>query len=275
MTWDVLGAGLVGSFLGAAGAAGGVVTRTGSPVTAQVRLPGGELRNWAPRPTLLSGRQPLLLACRAHHTPWSEVAGRTVLAAQNGLGQPVPLLVCFMALDRDAGGCIAARGVAPRLVLARPVAAWEPVLAAWTAAGLTVETVDDARPAQWEKAILNATVGPLCFATGLGMAEVWADASWRAGVLAATLEGGRIAAAAGITLRPGHVARAEEFFARVGAHRPSVLKDPGELPWILGALLAVAARYGVTCPALVRIAGQVAQTGQSSHTALASLGAVP
>lgn len=272
MTWDVLGAGLVGSFLGAAGNAGGAVTRTGAPVTAQVRLPGGEVRSWSPAPAGMTGQRPLLLACRAHQTPRAELSGRTVLVAQNGLGQPAPLLVCFMALDRDPAGTIAARGVTPRLVLAHPVAAWEPVLAAWIAAGLTIETVDDVRPAQWEKAILNATVGPLCLGTGLGMAEVWADAQWRACVLAATGEGGRIAAAAGITLCPGHVARAEQFFARVGAHRPSVLKDPGELPWILGALLAAAARHGVPCPALARIAAQAAQAPQP---AFASLGALP
>jgi ketopantoate reductase len=148
------------------------------------------------------------------------------------------------------------------------------VAAAWRAAGITVEEVADIRPAQWEKTILNATVGPLCLAlaapgaaSGNGrhgpgdqslMAAVWSNPRLRGLCLEATREGGRIAAAAGIAIAPGLAERAESFFAAVGAHRPSVLRDPGELPWVLGHLRAAAAAAGVPIPALDAIAAQVA-----------------
>jgi 2-dehydropantoate 2-reductase len=149
------------------------------------------------------------------------------------------------------------------------------VVAAWRSAGIAVDEVADVRPAQWEKAILNATVGPLCLAlahddgarvAGGGdadapsgvMAAVWSDARMRAQVLAATAEGERVAAAAGIAVAPGMVGRAERFFAAVGAHRPSVLRDAGELPWILGQILATGRRHGVPMPALAAISARVA-----------------
>jgi hypothetical protein len=258
MTWNVFGAGLVGSFLGAAGGASGVVRRPSSESTsAIVRLPNGTMRNWHPNVVTLPRSQPVLVACRAHQTPWDHLVGHEAIAAQNGLGQPVPVLVGFMAIDRTADGIIAAVGVAPRLVLARPQPAWNEALDAWATAGLTLEVVSDVRPAQWEKAILNATVGPLCLATGLSVGGLWAEPTWRELAVAATAEGARIAQAAGIAVAPGLVARMEAFFQCIGAHRPSVLKDPGELPWIFGPLLAAARRHGTSCPALERIVALV------------------
>jgi 2-dehydropantoate 2-reductase len=177
----------------------------------------------------------------------------SALAAQNGLGQPRPVIACFFALDRDDAGIVRTVGPPPRVVLADPGPSWTEVLARWSAAGITVELAADPRPAQWEKAILNATVGPLCLATGLGMAAVWDDGALRDLVSRATAEGGRIAGACSIAIPSGLVERASVFFASVGAHRPSVLRDAGELPWIIGHLRAQAAIHRVACPALDEI----------------------
>lgn len=193
---------------------------------------------------------PALVATRVHQTHWDHLPADS-LAAQNGLGQPIPVVVCFMAIDRTAAGAITSVGVTPRLVVGPVSAGWRPVLTAWRAAGLQVEEVADVLPAQWEKAILNATVGPLCRATGLSMAAVWADVALRALVLTATAEGETIAQAQGVRLVPGVVERAAEFFARVGNHQPSAVRDPGELPSILGHLLRCAPG---PAPALAKIA---------------------
>jgi 2-dehydropantoate 2-reductase len=256
MAFLVFGAGLVGSYLGAAGGAAWARRRHG-PVRAAVRLPAG-LRTWAPA-AAAPAHAPVLIATRIHQTPWDGLPA-DALAAQNGIGQPGAVAVCFLALDRAADGTIASV-VPPRIVVGPLAPAWSPVLAAWRDAGLAVEQVADPAPAQWEKTILNASVGPLCLGTGLGMGAVWADPGLRALVLAATAEGARIAAAAGVAIAPGLEARAAAFFDRAGAHRPSVLADPGELPWILGALLARAAALGVAAPALAAIEARCAVAG--------------
>jgi hypothetical protein len=257
----VLGPGLVGSYLGAA--AGAAIAYPGPSRTIRAQralLPAGE-RSWAPRLARFEDHarhHPLLVSCRAHQAPWQQLPP-TALAAQNGLGQPREVITCFFALDLIADGIVAAIGPRPRIVLSRPSPAWQPVLGAWGEAGIVVEVADDARPAQWEKAILNATVGPLCLATGMGMGAVWADESLRALTIAATREGVAIAAAAGIAIAPGATDRACDFFGQVGAHRPSVLRDDGELPHVLGHLLTAARKHGVAAPALGSIQERVAR----------------
>lgn len=261
MTCSVLGPGLVGSWLGAAaGSAVAIPGPSGVPRARRVRL-AGRVRDWQPRLSTLAEIDPtvpLLIATRVHRTPWAGLPA-DARAAQNGLGQPRAVITCFFAVDLDDDGVLHATGPIPRVVVGRGDARWDAVFAAWSDAGIEVEAVDDPRPAQWEKTILNATVGPLCLATGLGMGAVWNDAALRELVLAATCEGDAVAAACGIALPAGLAARAERFFAAVGDHRPSLLKDPGELPWVLGHLLRQAERHHLATPALQRIAAQTAR----------------
>lgn len=269
MTCIVIGPGLVGSFLGAAASAAGVVCGPSRGPRARRAVHAGSAREWDPR--LLTPEEaraadlPLLVATRVHQTPWAALPGHA-RCAQNGLGQRLPVITCFFAVDEDADA-VRAVGVRARVVLAPAPRAWDAVLAAWSAFGIAVEVVDDPRPAQWEKTILNATVGPLCLAFGLGMGDVWADAALRRLTMSATAEGVRIAAAAGVHLRPGLMERAQAFFPAVGQHRPSVVADPRELPWVLGALVREAQRTGTPAPALVRIAGMVGQAARPVATA--------
>jgi hypothetical protein len=257
----VLGPGLVGSWLGAAAGATLAYVGPSRRVRAlRAALPSG-IRTWNPRLATFTGAHPedvpLLVACRAHQAPWATLPASAV-AAQNGLGQPRAVVTCFVALDLRDDGAVAAVGPRPRVALADPGPAWEDILGRWSEAGIRVSVLDDPRPAQWEKAILNATVGPLCLATGLGMGAVWAEPELRALTIAATREGAALAEAAGVALPGGVVDRASEFFGQVGAHQPSVVRDSGELPWVLGRLLDAARTRGVGVPALARIAGMAA-----------------
>lgn len=252
----VLGPGLVGSYLGAAAqAAFAIPGPSGRLRYRRIRLPDAT-RGWSPQVTDLAQLPPdclVLVTCRTHQVPWPQLP-MTALVAQNGLGQLRPVAVCFLALDVDADGSVSARGPAPRLVLARPQRSWAGVVRAWRASGIRCEVVEDVQPAQWEKAILNATVGPLCLATGLGMGAVWGDPALQRLVLDATAEGERIARACGVTVAPGLRGRAEQFFAQMRDHLPSVVRDPGELPAVLGVLLARARTHAIATPALSRIA---------------------
>jgi 2-dehydropantoate 2-reductase len=258
MTCGVFGPGLVGCFLGAAaGAPWTVVGPSGRPRATRVRLAEG-VRSWTPQ-VLAAPRHdlPLLVTTRVHRTPWATLP-TDVLAAQNGLGQPRPVATCVFAVDLDADGVLHATGPRPRLIVGPLSAAWSPVLSAWEAAGIQVERVADPRGAQWEKAVLNATVGPLCLGSGLSMAAVWNDPALRQLTIDATAEGEALGHAAGLPIATGMVERATAFFAAVGDHQPSVVRDPGELPWVLGALLCRADEIRLPVPALRRIAALVA-----------------
>ena len=258
MPCAVLGTGLVGCYLGAAAHAPAAVRGpSGRLAATRIRLPAGE-RVW--QPFAIGASLPLLVATRCDRTPWKELPSDS-LVVQNGLGQPRPVVVPFMALD-VVDGVLTAIGPRPRLVCGPLAPSWLPVIAAWREAGLEIEQVPDARPAQWEKAIYNATVGPLCRATGRSMAAVWSDPELRALVLAATAEGAVAARNSGILIPPGIADRAAAFFAAIGAHEPSCRRDPGELPWILGPLLAASPG---PAPALERIAAlAVAQVSRAT-----------
>ncbi len=257
MTCVVFGAGLVGSFLGAAAGAPWASRRRAGRIHERVVLPRGEI-NWDPfgEP---AAETPVLIATRCHQTLWSAFSG-CHLAAQNGLGQPCAVAVCFMAIDRDTAGRILSAGPEPRVVLGRLDQVWQPVITAWRSAGIIVEEIDDVRPAQWEKAILNATLGPICLATGLSMRAAWADTELRQLVLSATDEGHRVASLAAVAIPPGLRDRTIAFFDRTGSHRPSVLADPGEIPWTLGRLRDVARQHSLPVPALDRIERMAAQS---------------
>lgn len=256
----VFGSGLVGCYLGAAAGATLAFPGPSRRLRAQrVRLPAGE-RTWSPvlGTTRAASRAqgPVLVACRVHQTPWQQLPSN-VLLAQNGLGQRLPVLTCFFALDEIEPGVITAIGPVPRVVLEPGHRSWQPILDAWQAAGIEVVVVANARPAQWEKAIFNATVGPLCLATGLNMAGVWRDEALRRLCLDATREGGLIAAACGIIIPEGLEERAQRFFSLVGAHQPSVLRDHGELPAVIGQLLSHAQAHGIAATTLLKIHSQV------------------
>lgn len=260
MNGVVCGAGLVGCFLAAAGGFTAAVPRpSGRPLDERICLPNGEVQRWRPRSVHLPCAAPVLVATRCGQTPDAQLDPQRTLLAQNGLGQELPTAACFFAVDRDDDGVIFSSDPAPRVVLSDAHGIWTPTIAAWRASGLRVELVTESglRAARWEKCLLNATVGPLCLATGMSMAAVWRDRELRARVLATLDEGAELAARMGITLAADWQQRACAFFARVGEHRPSILDAPDELAWVFPPLFAAGERCGMDLPALRRIADQV------------------
>lgn len=248
MSCTILGPGLVGCYLGAAAGSEQVVLGgSGALRGRRVALPSGTVE-WQPEVVEITDG-PLLVCCRAPDTPQALPADH--LLAQNGIGQTGPAIACFFAIDQQADGTITATGPQPRIVIGRHPSQWRTVVTAWRKAGIRVDEVADVEAARWEKAILNATVGPLCLATGLSMGAVWATPDLRQLVLAATAEGMAIAHARGIEVRHDLVDTAQRFFSRVGDHQPSILADTRELPWVLDALVNAADR--TPCPALRRI----------------------
>jgi 2-dehydropantoate 2-reductase len=221
-----------------------------------VRL-GSETVSWTPQIIeTIPHDAPVLITCRVHQTNWHGLP-TDALAAQNGVGQPRAVAVCFFAVDID-GGILHATGPRPRIVVGKLSSRWQPTLMAWRNAGIIVEEVKDVRSAQWEKVILNATVGPLCLSTGLTMAAVWQDPTLRQLTIDATTEGLRIAHSNGIACHDDLVDRASIFFAQLGDHHPSVVENAGELPWVIQPLLDAAQRQRLATPALDRIAALVA-----------------
>lgn len=270
MTLAIIGPGLVGSFLGAAAGATHVVVGPSGAVRANRVLLNGRVQEWKPqRLTAFALRDrsgPVLVATRVPDTPWT-ITPASALLAQNGLGQRMPVITCFFGLDVDAHGVLKPSGPPPRIVLARPPKEWDGVLQAWSKAGIAVDICADARPAQWEKTILNATVGPLCLATGMSMAEVWNTPSLNTLTLDAIDEGAAIAASCGVTCEPNMRQRAREFFSLMGSHRPSLLSKANELACTLGYLLDRARVRALSCPSLdciQRMAAARLVTGRAS-----------
>jgi hypothetical protein len=270
----VVGPGLVGSYLGALGGLEAVVCGPSGGLAARmVRSPNGGMALWRPRQVapsvrLVADRKPLLVATRSHQTPaWLRPA-TTALAAQNGLGDTLPVVVCYLAITRDRTGMLrhlGADGCPPRVVVGPVDPVWQPVLAAWRRAGIDVEQTTDIASHRWQKAILNATVGPLCLVHGGDMARIWRDPALQSLVRSATAEGAALAAAQGYACASSLPSLAERFFAAVGPHRPSLLRDPGELDDLLPLILRRAAGLGIPCPHLQAIhdAARRAVTGAS------------
>ena len=255
MTFYVFGAGLVGSYLGALGGAQQAMRRHAAVINERIRAVGHTI-SWHPESLgHLPEDGPLLVATRCHQTPWKRVRPGW-LAAQNGIGQTCPVMVCFCAIDRAADGSIFhCSQQQPRLVLAKHQPMWTAAIEHWRAHGILVEEVADVTPYQWEKAILNATLGPLCLATGKSMAKLWSENEMKSLVLEASAEGLHIAKSIGVIIPDGFIQRTISFFDQVGNHRPSIIADCGELSWLFNPLLEAADNHHLPCPALRRIAG--------------------
>lgn len=161
--------------------------------------------------------------------------------------------IATLAVDKAAGdGHLRLLSPAPRLDLPRLDPVWAPVINRWRTAGLTVVQHNDLAPWRWGKAILNASLGPLCLATGQDMRSIWASPN-RSLVRSAVTEGAQIAQRSGVHLPASFARRAFRFFAGVGPHRPTCCAHPDEIETYLDPLLQTADRYAIAAPALRRI----------------------
>lgn len=105
----------------------------------------------------------------------------------------------------------------------------------------------------WEKAILNASLSPVCALTGKTMQEVMDYSTGRELVTAIIKEGIQVAAAAGIVFPAGFVSHCLHYLDQGGNHRPSMLVDldlqrPTEINQLNGKLVEYGLLYGIETP---------------------------
>jgi len=185
-----------------------------------------------------------------------------VLTLQNGLGNReslaaaagedrVLLGVAFLGATglgpgavRDGGGSRIIVEDGPRADLA---------VDALRAAGFSVETAADIRPAQWSKLAANCAINPLSALKRVRNDALLEDAETRATIEQAAREVGQVAAAAGIRLPRDAAAGALETARAVAQNRSSMLQDverhaATEIEALNGAVVREAERLGVDVP---------------------------
>ncbi len=258
MSVCVYGPGMVGSFLGALAGAERVVCGPSGRIRASTAQIQDRRYTWSPQSCVVPDPNDLLLICTRVHTSVPIAEEASSLFVHNGLHDKQMAALCFFAVD-VCEERVRLTGSQNRIVLPTLPEQWAPVIQAWQQAGLHVEQVANTQTAMWEKLILNATVGPLCLATGLSMSAVWE--SYQADVMAATAEGLRIAETHDVICDQHLLHRASTFFSDVGAHVPSVVRNHGEIDATLGALLRAAQHACCACPALERIAEKLSRAG--------------
>jgi len=217
-----------------------------------------------------------VVCVKTHGTAWAaDVAARVLapdgmaITIQNGLGNYEALVsavgperaavgVIYVGARLDEQGQLHATGPG-RVELGRPRGdgprrAFEKLVAALAAGGMTVTAKDDAWPSVWRKLVTNAAVNPTSALFGYTNAELLADvaASRVADGLAA--EVARVATATGVAMTEDE-ARGwwREMAALTGANRSSMLQDvqasrPTEVDAICGAVQREGERRGVSAP---------------------------
>lgn len=255
------------------GAIGHVVERAlASRVTRLVRID----RTKAPLPT---GEEPVdavVVCVKSHGTEWAAEMAARVLAAdgvaitiQNGLGnyevlagavgeERAALGVIYVGARLDERGELHATGPG-RVELGRPRGAgprraFEKLVAALGAGGMTVTATDDAWPSVWRKLVTNAAVNPTGALLGYTNAELLADVAASRVADGLASEVARVASAAGSAITVDEARRWwREMAELTGANRSSMLQDvqagrPTEVDAICGAVHREGERRGVPAP---------------------------
>ena len=132
-----------------------------------------------------------------------------------------------------------------------------------TTAGLETEFSTDVKKYEWEKAILNAALNPVCALTRKPMRDMM-NLEYTEQLAECLLrEGVRVAEAAGVTLDEGFFENGIQYLKKAGYHRTSMHQDilrqaPTEIDWInskiaeRGAALGIDTPYNSTITALIK-----------------------
>ena len=122
-----------------------------------------------------------------------------------------------------------------------------------TAAGLDTQFTTDIKRYEWEKAILNSALNPVCALTRKPMRDMMTLPFTE--LLAEELlrEGVRVADAAGISFDAEFVQRGVQYLKKAGYHRTSMHQDvlrrvPTEIDWISMKIVEWGRAYGVKTP---------------------------
>jgi 2-dehydropantoate 2-reductase len=217
-----------------------------------------------------------IVCVKTHGTAWAaDVAARVLapdgmaITIQNGLGNYEALVsavgeeraavgVIYVGARLDENGELHATGPG-RVELgwprgAQPRHAFEKLVAALGAGGMTVTPKEDAWPSVWRKLVTNAAVNPTTALFGYTNADLLADVATSRVADGLALEVARVATATGVAVDEEE-ARGwwREMAALTGPNRSSMLQDvqagrPTEVDAICGAVHREGERRGVSAP---------------------------
>ncbi|BBO81141.1 2-dehydropantoate 2-reductase [Desulfosarcina ovata subsp. sediminis] len=122
-----------------------------------------------------------------------------------------------------------------------------------TACGLHTEHTDQIVPMVWRKTVMNASMNPVCAATGLTMAQAMGDPMTFGVVDALLKECLSVARGNEILLGWDYYQNAVEYLKHAGGHKPSMLMDieasrRTEIDYINGKFVEYGQRAGVQTP---------------------------
>lgn len=289
----VLGAGALGSFLGAQLAAKHEVTLVGRrPHVDVVRAQGlrvSGLTEFVARPHAVARAADvaappdlLLVTVKAYDTTRAIAEAAPllgpetrVLTLQNGLGN-VEALLERVAPSRLLAGAItvgvtfvepghvrhAGIGYLRLGAPEAPRAEAEPVAAALRAAGLPAEVVDDVAAELWAKVVVNVAINPLSAITGLLNGSLLEQPELRAVMERAAEEAIDVARAAGVQLPEDAALRPRQVAERTAKNKSSMLQDVErgrrtEIDALCGAIVREGRARGVDTPVNLALLGLV------------------
>jgi 2-dehydropantoate 2-reductase len=122
-----------------------------------------------------------------------------------------------------------------------------------TDAELETRFTTDLKKYEWEKAILNAALNPVCALTHKPMKDMMDFERTESLVVKLLREGIAVAEAAGVTLDDGFLEHGVQYLKRAGYHRTSMHQDilrniPTEIDWISSKIVEWGLKYGVDTP---------------------------
>lgn len=122
-----------------------------------------------------------------------------------------------------------------------------------TEAKLDTEFTSDIKRHEWEKAILNAALSPICALTRKTMKEMMDFEPTRFLVEETLREGIEVAAADGVTFDEGFFDHCVQYLKKAGYHKTSMHVDieqgaPTEIDWINGKIVERGLQHGLETP---------------------------
>ena len=122
-----------------------------------------------------------------------------------------------------------------------------------TSAGLDTEYTEEIKKHEWEKAILNAALSPVCAVTGLTMREAMETPYLREIVEGIIKEGIKVAELNGINFPDNFFEHCIKYLEKGGYHKPSMLVDiergsKTEIDFLNGKIAEYGEKKGISVP---------------------------
>jgi 2-dehydropantoate 2-reductase len=127
------------------------------------------------------------------------------------------------------------------------------IAAMMTEAGIETQFTTDIKKYEWEKAVLNACLNPVCALTRKRMKDMMDFAPTESLVEELLREGVEVAEATGVTFDEGFFEQGIQYLKKAGYHKPSMLQDIErealtEIDWINGKIVEHARARGLKAP---------------------------